>query len=461
MIRLILLLLLVGCTAANAGSFRGPKNYNFLMVTVDDASKYAMQPFSVVESGYGALMPNLDAMAQGGVVFNNFIVTGQCVSTRASLMAGRWDTRTRADPVLGAVLQGSSDPVSEMPIARAVKEAHPGYRTGAFGKLGLNAALASDSAWQFGFDKGLITLNNFVADYTNWTQYETTGATVVEDGTSNTTYYTDATTDAFLDWVDDEPDVPFFAWVTYQAPHSPFHEPAAARTGTQQCVLPNTDEDCYKLMISDVDAELQVMLDDLEALGILDETIVCFFGDNGNPAGKAGGGKQTLTERGYNVGMVCAHGPVEGGRVVSDLFALVDMRNLALEATRRGTHRRNFPTVPGDVRYNGQAEARDGVSLWGALTNTGTGWGHDYAIVEARSLGSWVVRTPAYKYVLGISGAEALYLLPDESNSLCAAGDPQNCENLSAGAALTARNGARAYLSGVLSDEGETIPAIP
>src|SRR3954471_15569442 len=93
--RLCLYLLVVPALAAGVGAEPpggGMRRPNVVLIVTDD-------------QGYGDLgasgnplirTPNLDAMAARSAILSAFYVSPVCTPTRASLMTGRWNYRTRA-----------------------------------------------------------------------------------------------------------------------------------------------------------------------------------------------------------------------------------------------------------------------------------------------------------------------------------------------------------------------------
>ena len=78
--------------------------------------------------------PNLDALYEGGVHLEQFYVSPVCSPTRACLMTGRYNYRTRCiDTYLGRSMMDTN----EITIAEVLGTA--GYRTGIFGKWHLGS----------------------------------------------------------------------------------------------------------------------------------------------------------------------------------------------------------------------------------------------------------------------------------------------------------------------------------
>ena len=90
------------------------------------------------DQGYGDLgatgnpvikTPNIDAMARRSATMQNFYVSPVCAPTRACLMTGRYNYRTRCiDTYIGRAMMDSE----EVTIAEILGDA--GYATGIFGK---------------------------------------------------------------------------------------------------------------------------------------------------------------------------------------------------------------------------------------------------------------------------------------------------------------------------------------
>src|SRR5438445_5914780 len=110
------------------------------LLTASLAAQAADRPNVVLimsdDQGYGDLgvhgnpiirTPNIDAMAKRSAVLPNFYVSPVCTPTRASLMTGRYNYRTRAiDTFRGRAMMDTS----ETTVAELLKAA--GYATGIF-----------------------------------------------------------------------------------------------------------------------------------------------------------------------------------------------------------------------------------------------------------------------------------------------------------------------------------------
>lgn len=167
--------------------------------------------------------PNIDALAARSGSLSTFYVSPVCSPTRASLMTGRYNQRTRCiDTWLGRSMMDAD----EYTLAEALKAA--GYRTGLFGKWHLGDCYPMRPQDQ-GFDKVLMHRGGGLAQpsepleneqrYTDPILFDETGKAVHTKG-----YCTDVYFDAALKFISSKPGKPFFIYLPTNAPHGPFHD---------------------------------------------------------------------------------------------------------------------------------------------------------------------------------------------------------------------------------------------
>ena len=235
--------------------------------------------------------PNMDALLTGSAKINRFYVSPVCAPTRASFLSGQYAPRT------GAVFvtrrrETMDDAVMTIPEYLAPL----GYRTGLFGKWHNGATAPYDPGSQ-GFQEFLgFTLGHFNDYFTGELQNEL-GERVPFRGD-----LTDILTDTAAAFMLEQSDDPFFAMVTYQAPHTPVqvandHWDAVAGRG-----LTDYNTGIYA-MIESIDEQIGRLLDGLEQAGKLDNTVVIFSTDNG-PNGDR-----------YRMGLKGTKGQVDEGSV--------------------------------------------------------------------------------------------------------------------------------------------------
>lgn len=342
-------ILTLGCLSF-LGCKQKEQRPNVLLIMTDDM-------------GYGDLgfhgnrkidTPVLDDLATQSVRFERFMVCPYCTPTRASLMTGRYALRTGALSVTRGLETVRSE---EVTIAEILKTA--GYATGCFGKWHIGEHYPSHPNGQ-GFDDFFGIPQGHINQYYD-PQLDHNGNLVDTKG-----YVTDILTDSVLQFIERHQSEPFFCYVPYNAPHSPFQVPDRyfdkyiardldARTATIYGMVENMDENIGRL------------LSKLDELALADRTIVIFLSDNG-PEGQEGsrynagmrGMKGTVHEGGTRVPMfVRWPGRFIPGNVKDNLAAHIDLLPTIAELCGI-TCLETFPL--------------DGVSLVPLLNNSKASW---------------------------------------------------------------------------------------
>lgn len=231
---------------------------------------------------------HIDAIARGGVTLNRFFVCPVCAPTRAEFLTGRYHPR---GGVRGVSTGHERLDLDERTIAEAFQQA--GYATGAFGKW------HNGSQWPYhplarGFDE-------FVG-YTSghWGEYfdpplEENGRMISTRG-----YIVDVCTDRAIAFIDRNKSKPFFCYIPFTTPHSPWAAPEQNwrrhknKPITQRATLAdqeNLDETrCALAMIENQDANVGRVLAKLDELKLAHNTIVLYFSDNGPNSWRWNGG---------------------------------------------------------------------------------------------------------------------------------------------------------------------------
>lgn len=232
--------------------------------------------------------PNIDSIAKGGVSLDRFFVCPVCSPTRAEFLTGRYHPRTG---VKGVSTGQERMDLDERTIAEAFQAA--GYATGAFGKW------HNGSQWPYhpmarGFD------TYFGHSSGHWGEYfdaplEDEGKMVKTKG-----YIVDVCTEKALGFIDQNQGKPFFCYVPFTTPHSPWAAPAEDwarfkdKPVTQTATLADqeiADETrCALAMIENQDRNVGRILTKLQKLGLAENTIVLYFSDNGPNSNRWTGG---------------------------------------------------------------------------------------------------------------------------------------------------------------------------
>lgn len=241
--------------------------------------------------------PQLDAMFQRSALLSKFYVSPVCAPTRASLMTGRYNYRTRCiDTYVGRAMMDAD----ELTIAEILRDA--GYRTGIYGKwhLGDNYPLRPMDQ---GFQDCLIHRGGGIGQPSDpvGAEGKYTDPTLLKNGveTPMKGYCTDIYFDAAMEFIEasvaDKEN--FFTYIATNAPHGPFHDvpeelyqeylqvdftPILVHKLSPQRLKSEMDKLArIAAMITNIDENVGRLFGKLDKLGIRDNTIVMYLNDNG------------------------------------------------------------------------------------------------------------------------------------------------------------------------------------
>ncbi len=316
---------------------------NILLIVADDlgAESSVLYPQLAGNSGQVA-MPNIQALAAQGVVFDTVWATPVCSPTRAAIMSGLYGHRTGVTNV-GLVLPTATTTSMFEYLAQSSPAR---YDMAAFGKWHLGGNLGIQHVRDTGVPEFRGFLSGGVSDYFNWN-------TVTIDGSvaNVRTYSTTALTDYAIEFIashrQEAPSDPWFLYLPYNAPHGTgastgFQVPPANLHSVNVGALQPGDIantiPVYKAMIQALDTEIGRLLAAIGPVGTpeRDNTVVIFIGDNGTPAAvkdagaRVRGSKSGIYEGGIRVPLVVAGAGVDrrGERdaalvASSDLYATI------------------------------------------------------------------------------------------------------------------------------------------
>jgi arylsulfatase A len=258
---------------------------NVVLIMTDD------QGYGDVRSHGNDLIdtPVQDALAASGARFDRFFVSPVCAPTRASLLTGRYHLRTGVHGVTRAYETMRAE---EVTLAEVFKQA--GYATGCFGKWHNGAHYPQHPNGQ-GFDEFVGFCAGHWNNYFD-TRLEHNGRYFTSKG-----YINDFLTDTAIRFIGENRAGPFFCYVPYNTPHSPFQAPDRYFDKYKARGLDDTLA-CVYAMCENIDDNLGRILQTLDELKLAENTIVLFLTDNG-----------ANTDR-YNAGMKGRKGSLhEGG----------------------------------------------------------------------------------------------------------------------------------------------------
>ena len=392
------LLSIASLVVTSAISFSAPEKPNIIFIMLDDLGKEWI-------SCYGAediKTPNIDALAAGGMKFDNAYSMPQCTPSRATLLTGtypyhngfvnHWDV-----PRWGV---GYFDWKNKRNTTFAKLMKDLGYATFATGKWQINDfRLAPDAMKKHGFD-----------DWAMWTGYETgvkASAERYQDPYIHTakgskTYEGKFGPDVYIDYLigfmKENKDKPMCLYVPMCLPHTPLvttpDEPDA-KTGL----------DRHKAMVRYTDKMVGRITSALDELKLREKTLVIFTTDNGSTGGITGtrngvkvkGAKAKEVEAGCNAPFIVNWPGTTPAGVTTD--ALTDFSDLLPTFVELGGGK-----VPADLKIDGVSiaplitgKAKDSPREWIAALGHGPAILDDKGVRGKKDFATRVIRDKRYK----------------------------------------------------------------
>ncbi|MBL9202497.1 MAG: sulfatase [Opitutaceae bacterium] len=330
---LLLALLVVAAPGRAAPAARPP---NFLFILGDDLGT---PPISAYGSTYYRT-PHIDTLARDGMKFTAaYAACPVCSPTRGALMTGQYPARTRITDFISGnpfpfQLLKQPDWQKFLPLAAstlAEELAARGYATALFGKWHLARAYTGPESIAEGPDR-----QGFQEVFITHKPKST-------DDPEKDAHGVAATTARALDFMERNRARPFFLYLPHNTIHSPIMAPRAlvakhrARPGSDR----PENNPVIAAMMEQFDDSVGRILAKLDALGLREDTVVIFNGDNGGLFADAAqvphrGGKAQLHEGGIRVPLLIRWpGVVAAGRVSGTPVSTVDFFPTLLELTGR------------------------------------------------------------------------------------------------------------------------------
>ncbi|MXY69595.1 MAG: sulfatase [Acidobacteriia bacterium] len=308
-----------------------------------------------------ARTPHMDAMAENGVHLKNaFVGTSLCSPSRASILTGLYTFRHRVIDNQRMVPKGT------LFFPQYLQQA--GFATAFVGKWHMGAA---DDSPRPGFDHWVSFRGqgHYLPPSPDYT-LNVNGERVKQEG-----YITDELTDYAIDWLSGQKpsEKPFFLYLSHKAVHANF-TPSERHEGTLDdapFTRPASEADTfenyrgkprwlrdqrnswhgvdfpyhsaldieryykrYNEALSAVDDSIGRVMGKLEEMGVADETLVIYMGDNGFMFGEHGLiDKRVAYETSIRVPMLMQCPELfEGGTVVEQVVANIDIAPTVFEA---------------------------------------------------------------------------------------------------------------------------------
>jgi arylsulfatase A-like enzyme len=273
--------------------------------------------------------PNIDSLARDGAQFERFFVCPVCSPTRAEFLTGRYHPRSG---VFATSAGGERMNLDEVTIADTFKAG--GYTTAAFGKWHNGQQYPYHPNGR-GFDEFFGFCSGHWADYFDAPLLDHNGDIVNGRG-----YLEDDFTDNALAFIKENKNRPFFAYVAFNSPHSPMQVPdkywnrfkdKELKLRGKGAAKENVEHTRAALaMCENLDWNVGRVLQQLDKLGIADNTIVLYFCDNGPNGARWNGGmrgvKASTDEGGIRSPLVIRWpGHIPAGTTVSPISGAIDL----------------------------------------------------------------------------------------------------------------------------------------
>ncbi|XP_055856437.1 arylsulfatase B [Episyrphus balteatus] len=240
------------------------------------------------------ITPNMDALAYHGMILQHHYTPPICTPSRSAFMTGKYPIHTATQHFVISNEQPWGLPVNITTIAEVFKDG--GYSTNLVGKWHLGLAEKEYFPTERGFDYHYGYLGGYIDYYNRMALMPIPGTNIgydfrrnlnIECGAQNT-YVTDLlTTEAENVIKAHDTEKPLFLLVNHLAPHTG-NEDEPLQAPKEEIEKFNYIEDenrrIYAAMISKLDDSIGNITKALDDKGILDNTILIFYADNGAPS---------------------------------------------------------------------------------------------------------------------------------------------------------------------------------
>jgi arylsulfatase A-like enzyme len=256
--------------------------------------------------------PNLDRLAKQGMRFTDaYAAAPVCSPYRAALMTGQYPARVGITDYLRP---NDKNHLSRQHITLAETLKNAGYITGIIGKWHLTG-YANHGAEEFppavhGFDETIVSENRGIAGGSYFHPYHFNRE--IQKHLPGKEYLVDRCNLEAVEFIERHKDGPFFLYLSHYAVHTRLNgkpelvaefekKPGAGKAGSNNPHL--------AAQLKSIDEGLGMIVKKLDELGLSDETILIFSGDNGGERGVTSNaplreGKSTLYEGGIRIPLI-------------------------------------------------------------------------------------------------------------------------------------------------------------
>lgn len=323
---------------------------NIILIIGDDVG----YEIPTCNGGLSYSTPNIDRLANEGMRFTQCHSSPLCSPSRFMLLTGKYNFRNYTT-------WGQMD-LNQRTIGNMLQNA--GYATCYAGKWQLDGGDKSIST--FGFDKYSVWLPYFKClgseegyRYKSASIYES--GNYLPDSLTINRYSEDHFTDYVLNFIKSNKSNPFFVYYAMILCHRDFSPtPESPDYNNWDATPGNSDRKYFPSMVEYMDKKVGLITDQINSLGIANNTVIIYVGDNGTPKqitsifgnDSIKGGKGQTIEYGVHVPLVCKWPLViQAGKVNNDLIDFTDF--LPTFADIAGINKpSNYGVLDGNSFYN-------------------------------------------------------------------------------------------------------------
>ena len=277
--------------------------------------------------------PNLDKLANNGVRFTNCFSTPLCTPSRVQLMTGKYNHRNYEE--FGTLPKG------EKTFAHLSKDA--GYATAVAGKWQLvghyeGSGYKGEGVYpqEAGFDEHCLwQIDKFGSRY--WSPLIQQNGSIIEN--TEDKFGPDLICDFIIDFIERKKEQPFLVYYPMILTHDPFVPTPDSEHSYEQ--KHKNDKAFFGDMVEYTDKIVGRIVKTINQLGLSDNTLVIFIGDNGTHKsittetmqGPVTGAKGKTIDTGIHVPLIAKWaGQSASGKVNDDLIDFTDFLPTLLQA---------------------------------------------------------------------------------------------------------------------------------
>jgi arylsulfatase A-like enzyme len=366
--------------------------------------------------------PNISRLLSKGIRFKNATANPICSPTRAGIFTGRYCFRTGVGTSVGDGNPNATPlDTSELSLPRLMRmQFQNQIKMAHVGKWHLHQdtpATAMMIPNLMGYDHYCGNFKALVNNYYKWKKITDGSFQIVNN------YATVETTNDAVSWIKTQSAHPFFLWLSYNAPHEPYHyAPTNLHSfpnlsGTPQDIATNP-KPYFMAALEAMDTEMGRLFDSLEVMQLMDSTDIIFIGDNGTPNEVAQNldsllSKGTIYEHGVQVPFIIA-GPsvVDPGRSSDALVNTVDLFATIVELFGFNNWQQYIsPNRPVDSK-----------SIMPVIKNTANQirpWGFTEMFnSKSKANDGKAIKNTSYKLLHFNKGKREFYYLPNDSDEI-------------------------------------------